>query len=214
MATVLKLVMGKPAENAKDSCCTDSPVHTIDIYDLPNVDLSKYRGLICTMGCDQVFLYKHRDRITQWVRAGGTLLASGHPMLPFVDGLPATRKMQFHGLEDVWLTAREPHPVWEGIDRTDVLFNTGVPGTRTFDELKKIGVAGFYARNYLVQLPAGATVITGLGPTGLPVDISYRLGKGEVIVHAGNDLLSFDRPGTSTEGWKATIISYLEGNIR
>lgn len=214
MAKVLKLIMGKPSENTKKSDCTDSRVHTIDIYDLPNVDLSRYSGLICTMGCDQVFLNKHRDRITGWVRDGGTLLTSGHPMLPFVNGLPSTRKMQFHGLEDVWLTACKPHPIWNGIERTDVLFNTGVPGRHTLDELKKIGVAGFYARNYLAELPAGAIVITGLGPTCLPVDVSYRLGAGEVIVHAGNDLLGFDRPGTSTEGWNETIINYLEGSIR
>ena len=214
MATVLKLVMGKPSECATNTCCEESPVYTIDIYDLPNADLSKYRGLIITMGCDQVFLKKHRDRITKWVKAGGTVLTSGHPMMPFIEGLPTTRKMQFHGMEDVWLSPVEAHPIWDGIDRTDVIFNTGVPGKHSLDELAKIGVAGFYARNYLSELPAGVRVITGIGPSNLPVDVSYRLGEGEVIVHAGNDLFGFDRPGTSTEGWNNTIIRYLEGSAR
>ena len=214
MAKVLKLVMGKPGDCGGEECCADTSVYTADIYSLPDIDVADYRGLICTMGCDQVFLAAHRERITAWVRAGGKLLTSGHPMIQFVEGLPQTRKMEFHGLDDVWLSSCEPHPIWGGIDRKDVLFNTGVPGKHTFEELKEIGVAGFYARNYLAALPENSVVITGIGSGKLPVDISYRLGEGEVIVHAGNDLMSFERSGTSTASWNAKIVSYLGGNER
>ncbi|MDO4887327.1 MAG: hypothetical protein Q3979_01270 [Actinomycetaceae bacterium] len=207
MPTVLKLVMRSPSEP------DDGKVTTIDIYDLPGRDLADYRGLIVTMGCDQVFLHERRDELSAWVRSGGRMLVSGHPLRPFVDGMPTIRKMEFHGAGDVWLSPLGEHPIWAGVDRRDVLFNTGVPGQHSFEELTRIGVAGFYARNYLADLPEGAIEITGIGPGKLPVDVAYPLGSGEVIVHAGNDLLGFDRPGTTAERLSQTAVSYLAGDV-
>ena len=72
-------------------------------------------------------------------------------------------------------------------------------------------MGGFYARNYLAALPEGARVITGIGPGRLPVDVSYALGAGEVIVHAGNDLTSFVNQDDSTAGFDQRIYQYLGG---
>lgn len=202
MIRILTLTMGGEA------CETAGPdgitVDEADIYSFYDIDLGGYSGMIISGGCDQIFLERRRDAISNWVRAGGRLLTSGHPLRQFVDGLPSIRKMEFHGLRDVWLSAVDEHPIWNGIDRRDVLLRTGVPGDHTFEELTSIGVAGFYARNYLANLPDGATVITGIGPNTLPVDVSYPLGKGEVIVHAGNDLSSF-----GTGDLKTQILEHL-----
>lgn len=189
---------------------SDEHVDTKDLYDLPHLDLSPYRALIVTGGCDQVFLEKHRDTLTAFAEKGGVILLNGHPVTRYVKDLPQMRKMQFKGVNDVFLWPLDHHPIWNGIDRKDVLFNTGVPGVHTFEELTKIGVAGFYAHAYLVDIPQGATLITGIGEHRMPVDLSYRLGKGEVIVHCGNDLTSFDRPGTSAARFSDAIIEYLE----
>lgn len=190
MTRILKLTMGGETREIADP--TGITVDEIDLYSFDDTDLGAYSGMIISGGCDQIFLERRRTAFSDWVRAGGRLLINGHPLRQFVDGLPSIRKMEFHGLRDVWLSAVDEHPVWDGIDRRDVLLRTGVPGDHTFEELTSIGVAGFYARNYLANLPEGASVITGIGPNKLPVDVAYSLGEGEVIVHAGNDLMSFD----------------------
>lgn len=182
-----------------------------DVYDLPELELSRYAGMSISGACDQRFLHQHRELLNGWVRAGGKLVFSGHPMLPIIESMPKHRKLEFHSTRDLWLSAVDSHPIWVQVDRKDLLFNTGVPGTHSFEELTEIGVAGFYAHAYLVDLPEGAAVITGIGQGQLPVDLSYPLGDGEVIVHLGNDLLSYNRPGTSAAQIGTRALAYLAG---
>jgi hypothetical protein len=182
----------------------------IDVYDLDTVDLSDVRGIVVTAGCDQRYLASRRELLDAWVRDGGRLLANGLPVLPYVTGLPQVRQLDFHGLDDLWLTATGDHPLWTGIDRRDLLLRAGDNDPHTFDELTSVAVAGFYAHAYLTRLPAGAVTITGIGPGRLPVDVSYPLGHGEVIVHCGNDLAGFANPHTSTAGLAERIDRYLE----
>ncbi|MDR2374051.1 MAG: hypothetical protein LBD77_08145 [Bifidobacteriaceae bacterium] len=191
----------------------DGRLEKIDIYDLPATDLGRYSGLIFGISVDQRFLGGQRPSLEGWVKAGGRLLMNGHPVAPFLEGMPQWRKLHFHGVDDIWLTALEPHPIWDGLDRRDILLRTGVPGRHSFEELLRIGVGGFYARSYMVGLPDAARSITGIGPGKLPVDVSYPLGAGEVIVHAGNELLGFDTPGTSAEGLANRVMTYLEGGV-
>ncbi|WP_257159641.1 hypothetical protein [Corynebacterium cystitidis] len=208
---VVREVVNRPvnADNTKGGGAdTSAP---INVYDLAATDLSDVAGLIISGGCDQVELKRNAEKLTSWVNNGGRLLVNGHPRQVFVDKLPQIRALQFKGVKDVWLSAVEPHPIWEGIERKDVLLRTGVPGHHCFEELQRIGVAGFYAHAYLADLPENASVITGIGEHRMPVDVSYRLGAGEVIVHAGNDLGSFQYEDKSTHDLRAQINTYLAG---
>ncbi|MDO5671298.1 MAG: hypothetical protein Q4G30_00365 [Actinomycetaceae bacterium] len=205
MATILRLVMRTPAPRDPES-----RVDEADLYDLPQINLSSYRGVILALGSDQRFLKTHQNQVEGWIRAGGRLLVNGHPVLPFLDPMPRWRKLHFHGVDDIWLSALDDHPIWAGVERRDLLLRTGVPGQHSFEDLLRIGVGGFYARNYLVGIPEGGTVVTGIGPGKLAVDVSYPLGAGEVIVHAGNDLESFDYADTSAAGMRERIYKHLE----
>lgn len=208
-ARILQLVM-KPVSPDQHSI-HDGRIDVFDLYDLPTLDLNSYRGIICGMSADLRFLHQQQPLLEAWIRQGGCFLYSGHPVEPFLSDMPTWRKLCFHGLDDIWLYPLESHPLWEGIDRCDFLLRTGVPGTHSFEELLSIGVGGFYARNYLADLPACAKAITGLGPGKLPVDVSYPLGSGEVIVHCGNDLTTTVQvPGTSSEHFTERIYRYLE----
>lgn len=201
MPPVLTLTMNGAAADPVPPSPPGNLAASIDIYSFNRDLLGTCRGLVVTAGCDQVFLERHRTLLSSWVRDGGKLLINGHPLRRFVDGLPSIRKLEFHGLRDVWLSAVGDHPVWNGVDRHDLLLRTGVPGDHDFEELTRIGVAGFYARNYLADIPDNSVIITGIGPGKLPVDLAYRLGEGEVIVHAGNDLTGF--------GFDNAVNSYL-----
>ena len=207
MPSILQLVQHPVGETKSDEL-----FDLRDIYDFDSVNLDGYTAINISASCDQRFLAARSERLSGWVSSGGKLLVNGHPMLSFVEGLPKHRKLEFHSTRDLWLTALGSHPIWEGVDRKDLLFNTGVPGQHSFAKLTEIGVAGFYAHAYLVDLPESATEITGIGQGNLPVDISYPLGAGEVIVHLGNDLTAFDRPGTSAQSMTERIFAYLAGN--
>ncbi len=201
---ILQLVQRRPEEGGGGA------FETRDVYDLDGIALDDYRGIVISGGCDQRFLAARGDRLGEWVSAGGRILVNGHPVLPFLPGTPAHRALDFHTTEDLWLTEMSDHPLWHGVDRKDLLFNTGVPGSHTFAELTRIGVAGFYAHAYLVGLPEGATVITGIGPGRLPVDVAYPLGEGEVILHLGNDLAGFAKQGTTASVLGERIVAHLE----
>lgn len=183
---------------------------TIDIYDLDRLNLDDFTGILVDSGCDQRFLSARNSRLSSWVRGGGRLVANGHPVRRWLEGLPAHRKLDFHSPDDLWLTAVGDHPIWAGVDRKDLLFRTGVPGQHSFERLAEIGVAGFYAHAYLVDLPEAAVPITGIGQGRLPVDLSYPLGDGEVVVHIGNDLTRFEMQATTTANLSEQVIEYLE----
>lgn len=182
-----------------------------DVYELEELELDAYRGLVISMGCDQRFLARHADKLSAWVRGGGIALVNGQPVRPFIEGMPVWRKLHFHGVEDIRLTAMDAHPIWEGVERDWLLLRTGVPGRHTFDELLEVGVGGFYARNYMTNLPESASVITGIGPYRLPVDVAYRLGGGEVIMHCGNDLDGFDTTCGPEIHMGERVAAYLGG---
>lgn len=168
MPATLHLVQ-RPATAAEDT----PRIAMRDVYDLDRLDLDAFTGIVLARDVDQRFLARHRDRLTAWVRSGGRLLVSGHPQTVFVDRLPLPRQMEFRTEDDLRLSALEPHPIWEGADRASTSCGC----------------------SYLVDLPSQAHVITGIGLGRLPVDVSYPLGAGEVIVHGGGDLLDPAHPG-------------------
>lgn len=186
-------------------------VQAVDVYDLDHTDLDQFTGVLVDSGCDQRFLSGHSHRLSDWVRAGGRVVANGHPVMSWLDDMPTHRKLDFRTQDDLWLSATGDHPIWAGVDRRELLFRTGVPGRHSFERLQHIGVAGFYAHAYLVDLPIGAVTVTGIGQSRLPVDVVYPLGDGEVVLHIGNDLSSFAVPETTAAGLSDRVIDYLEG---
>ncbi|MEU0685549.1 hypothetical protein [Streptomyces uncialis] len=187
------------------------PVPAFDLYDLSADLLDGCRGLILSMNCDQVFLRARGALLTDWVRSGGRVLVDGHVHLSFLPGLGPWRRLDHRGPRDLRIAPVTPHPVWEGVDFDELLYRTGVPGTPTGAELARVGVAGFYGRGHHASLPDDATVINGIGPYRLPLDISYPLGSGAVLAHAGNDLLSFSDRDRTTRRLGPRLLDWLAG---
>lgn len=221
-----------PVRNRPDAAPADSPVRyvtmgpapvmdpvpgptvpTVDLYDLDRVLDDGVRGLMFSLNCDQVHLQRRRARLEDFVRRGGRVLVNGHVHLPFLPGLAPWRALDHHGPEDLRITSVTPHPIWEGVDFHELLFRTGVPGTPVGAELARVGVAGFYGRGYHAHVPEAGTVLNGIGPHRLPLDIVFPLGRGAVLAHAGNDLLGFCDPGRSTRNLGTRLLNWLEGSI-
>lgn len=182
----------------------------LDLYDLAEANLSGIHGVSLAMGCDQIFLSR-TPLLTEFVMTGGRVLVNGHVQRPILPGLGRWRRLDFHGPEDLRITQATPHPIWEGVDYDELLFRTGVPGVPTGKQLAKVGVAGFYGRGYHADLPKDTTVLNGIGPHRLPLDILFPLGAGQVLAHAGNDLIGFADAERSTRHLGTRLMDWLEG---
>ncbi|OYD70924.1 hypothetical protein [Rhodococcus sp. OK302] len=181
---VLHLVMGSNTGMSGDTSNT-ALVRNVDLYELDTIDLSAVSGLIINGNCDQIYLERHRDVLTDFVTAGGRIAVMGHPLTDFLPKLGQWRKLQYSGPKDLAISAGSPHPVWAGVDPADLSFRKEV--------------SGFYGRGYSQKLPDNAIVTNYIGRHGLPVDYVYPLGAGEVLVHGGIDLAVFQAdPNTSS----------------
>ncbi|MCQ1954575.1 hypothetical protein [Arthrobacter sp. zg-Y238] len=214
---IIRLIGGTPMLGPTDTTWRGA-FEEVDAYDLDD-DAARARilsadALVIGGGVDHLLLGRHREALTGFVRAGGRVLVNGQVVKPFIDGLAVWRKLEFRGAQDVRPHPVSPHPVWAGIDYRDLHYRTGVPGTHSYERLEEIGVAGFYGRGYHVDLPENATVVTGIGQYRLPLDYSYTLGNGEVLVHGGNDLESFSDDQYSTRVLGPNLVQWLEGGVR
>lgn len=191
-------------------------ITSVDVYDL---DYSEARGrilsgagLIVPAGADHMFLSTHLDALTEFVRGGGRVLINGQITVPFIQGLAPWSKLTARSALELQPVQLNEHPVWAGVDYDDLHYRTGAPGVHSYEALVEIGVAGFYGRGYHVDIPADATVITGIGPLRLPLDYSYRIGDGEVLVHAGRDLEKYADPRYSTGAFGENLVRWLRGD--
>lgn len=190
-------------------------ITAVDVYDLDN-EQARTRilaadGLIVSGNTDHLLLHKHREALTRFVREGGRVLVNGHVILDFIEGLARWSRLEYRNAADVRPHAVGSHPVFDGVDYADLHYRTGVPGAHSYQEMERIGVAGFYGRGFHMNLPEAARVVTGIGPLALPLDYSYQLGAGEVLVHGGLDLEGFSDEHYSSRSLGPNLVAWLEG---
>lgn len=204
--TALKAVMAaRPAGGV-----AAEGLREIDVYDLFSALTPDVTGVYLTGDVDQEFLAAHRERFDDEVRRGLRVAVNGHVQRPFLTGLSRWRRADYRGPADLALTRVAEHPVWEGVPPDALLYNTR-PGRYTPEEREQIGVAGFYGRGYYLDLPEGTRVVHTLGRIGGPIDLVYPLGAGQVLVHAGNDLLQFSSDDRGTGALRGNLLDWLEG---
>lgn len=166
-------------------------------------------GLLIASSADHVQLAKYSDELTAFVQYGGRVLVNGQVGLPFIKGLAHWSKLNYRTVGELKPHFVTEHPLWHGVDYQDLHYRTGRPDVHDHKALTAIGVAGFYGRGYHVDLPMHADVITGIGPLRLPLDYSFKIGKGEVVVHAGRDLDKYADPRYSTGAFGPNIAAWL-----
>lgn len=146
----------------------------VEQTDLTPEHLLASRGLVTGIQLDQNALLRLKAPLAAFLDAGGRWFFNGHLVRPLLDGMAQYQPIHAPKRADFTLSAINPHPIFEGIDLTQLETNKGV--------------AGFYGRG-CNPLPINAIAINGLGPAQTPVDwIWARPGGGRVFSHAGNDL--------------------------
>lgn len=161
-----------PPEQVRDAAQAGR-VTILDQADLTLAALMAHRGLITGMLFDQNAAMALRPALTRFLDAGGRWVFNGHLVRPLIEGMGPYRPIPHPKRADLVLTAQVAHPVFDGIDLSELEANNGV--------------AGFYGRGSNPP-PAGAVVLNTLGD-GIPVDwVWHRPGGGAILCHAGNDL--------------------------
>ncbi|MGX7743339.1 hypothetical protein [Rhodopseudomonas parapalustris] len=154
----------------------DCSIRDVDLYTLDAALLGSADALLIGMHMDQRFLQANTALLDDYVAAGGRVAISGHIAHPFLTGLGPVQPLGGGSIADLTVSRAAPHPIWDGVALHDLTFRRGV--------------AGFYGHAWHTP-PDGAAVIHTLGPEARPLDFIYRHGRGEVLMHGGNDLWSF-----------------------
>ena len=166
-------------------------------YELHEVALGRYAALLLPAHLDQRYFGEIRPHIEAFLDGGGTLVFNGHvarPMLPELETFVPLARVDLAHLEVHRLV---PHPVFDGVDMTDLTFRRGV--------------AGFYARGHNPP-PAGAVALLGLGPDRVPCDWVYeRPAGGRILMHAGNDLWMYAGADTSAARIVPQLCAWASG---
>lgn len=171
----------------------------IDVYDLPDHDLSGYKCLVITGLIDQELLLTQKEKIRQFLDQRKVLVFSGNLFLPWLPGGSAFIPKTIRNHSDYDVSILQPHPIFEGVQTCDMTYNKGV--------------AGFFARGHH-PLPKDAEVLLTL-PGGEPITYIDRTStKGTILVHAGNDLFGYNHPGKSTGRIALQLTQWVRNEYR
>lgn len=169
-------------------------VDPIDVYDLPGADLSGYAGLVIEGLVDQEFLHRQRAVIRELLDHAKVLVYSGHLLRPWLPGCGAFVPKQIRSFRDYTVRVVTPHPVFDGVDATDLTFRRGV--------------AGFFARGHHPP-PRGAEVLVALAGGEPVVYLDRHTTVGTILVHAGDSLLSWAEPGSSATRIAPQLLEWI-----
>lgn len=176
MSDLLIVDVGVSVESSHSHPLVAAETDVVDIYDLPDTDLSRWTGLVLTPGSDQRFLDAHRDLVRGVLDRGGVVVWSGQLCRGWLPGAGLFVPRAIGSLHDYAIRLATPHPVFEGVEEHDLTFRRGV--------------AGFFARGHHPP-PPGAVTLAAL-PGGEPaVWVDVQTTPGTIFAHAGGDLLGY-----------------------
>lgn len=199
MAALLLITFGTselpevlPAQENRDR------LDAVDVYEVPDVPLADYRGVLVPMHVDQRFLATHAMTLQAYLRHGGRMVLCGHLGYPVLPGARLFVPLEGARLQDYRVHRLNPHPVFEGVDPEDMTYRRGV--------------AGFYGRGHNPP-PPGAVPLNGLGPHphAHPVDwVRGYPNGGALLMHAGNDLWTLPVEADTTQRLVPQLLDWLE----
>lgn len=156
-------------------------IDCIDQYELSEIHLQDYAGLILSMHVDQRWIASQTDLLENYLAGGGAIAFNGHIAYPFLPELRPFVPMKIEHVSDLAVEPQQTHPVFAGLDPARMNCRRGV--------------AGFWGRGFNPP-PEGAVVLQTLRHGTVPVDwVYYPAGGGRLFIHSGNDLwTNFERP--------------------
>ena len=173
-------------------------VEPLDMYELPDIDLSAYRAMIVTGGVDQELLWHERAAIRRFLDAGRVLLFSGQLVRPWLPGIGLFVPKEIRSHRDYAVRIAAPHPIFAHVREEDLTMRQGL--------------AGFFARGHNPP-PDGVEVLLEL-PGGEPIVYIDRVSTGgTMLVHSGGDLLGWGIERIYEGGPPVTSAVHIPGQL-
>ena len=193
-----KTAFGKPQSHLLDPNYQDLFTH-IDIYDLPDYDLTVHKCLVIAGLVDQEFLYKQKEQIRHFLDQKKLLVFCGNLFRPWLPGGSNFVPKTIRHYTDYQVLIHQPHPIFAGVHPDDMTYNKGV--------------AGFFARGHHPTPPGAEVLLTLAG--GEPITyIDRNSTRGTILVHSGGDLFGYFFPGKSTGRIAIQLIDWVRDEYR
>lgn len=171
----------------------------IDMYELKNTDFNRYKCMSIDGFADQQYLMKHRQVFEDFLATGKIIIFSGNIFLPWLPGVSKFTPKTIKTHRDYEVENKQNHAIFSGVMSTDMTYRKGV--------------AGFFARGHH-PVPDGAEVILTLRD-GLPITYIDRVSSsGTIVVHAGNDLFTYNNPKCTTGRIKSQLVEWINAEYR
>ena len=178
---------------------TEPSTHVIDMYDLPDYDLSVHKFAVIDSYIDQELMMKQSKQIRQFLDQGNILLFSGHLFRPWLPGGSLFQPKTIRDHRDYTVCFPQQHPIFEGVTSEDLTYNRGV--------------SGFFARGHH-PLPPHAEVLLTLSGVEPITYIDRHSTKGTLLVHAGSNLLRYSNPANTSGRIKGQLKSWFYEEYR
>jgi len=154
----------------RDQLLSSMDLESIDVYDLPTADLSRFSGLIVSDRVDQEFLLQQRNTIHQFLEDGRVVVFSGGLFQPWLPGGNLFVPYDANSEEGGTPLAITPHPVFAGVRAED------------------FGPEFAYGYH---PAPEGAAILVSLPGGKAAVYEDRASSRGTILVHAGHTLLGY-----------------------
>ncbi len=177
MALVARLDMDiRTDEDPLDRLDLAGRVERIDCYDLADVDLAAYAGLVVPAMIDQEHMGRRRAVIDDYLEAGGVVVFGGHLHRHWLAGASAFVPLAAPSRARYEVVVVADHPVFRGVDAADLTYRRGV--------------AGFFARGHHPP-PEGAEILTRLAGGQPATYVDAVSTPGTILVQTSCDLLGY-----------------------
>lgn len=194
MSAIAILDAQSSVSRSSSTRCRDD-LDLIDVYDVADVELGPYAGVIIEGMVDQEHLHRHRKVIHDYLAGGGVVVFSGQLFRHWLPGCGLFVPKQIRSHHDYEIQLASPHPIFDGVTSDDLT--------------RRRGVAGFFARGHHPPPPEAEILLTlADGEPVLYIDRSTTAGV--ILAHSGHSLLDWGEPGSPA----ARIDNQLLGWVR
>lgn len=166
-------------------------------YKLQDINFSDFSGIIFSVYSDQYLLMSLKDKIEIFLKNGGKIFFNGHIFKPFIDGLKEFEPIENIKLPDFTVSQISKHEIYKGVNVKRLS--------------RRKGVAGFFSRGSNPP-PKKAKNIMAIKNSTVIVDWEWKIKKGYLYVHSGNDLWACMEKERDNLQIFANIIKYLRSD--
>ena len=170
-------------------------IERLDMYELPEADLSPYCGMLVPGSVDQEWCQRHADIFRHFLEQRKIVVFSGAIFRSWLPGTSAFVPKPIQSRRDYALKIVKPGGIFDEVAAADLT--------------ARKGVAGFFARGHH-PLPPHAEVLVAFESGEPVVYVDRRSTQGTILVHSGNDLWSFGSNDATSQRILPQLLQWMD----